>query len=65
MKTMQRLNAAGGNSSFPSGNSHGYGYSDQYNGQIAAAKHEAKIKAEAGVGSGTAESRALQQDRRP
>ena len=67
MKTMQRLNAAGGNFTLSQvATATAMAYSDQYNGQIAAAKHEAKIKAEArALGSGTAESRALQQDRRP
>jgi len=67
MKTMQRLNAAGGNFTLSQvAAATAMAYSDQYNGQIAAAKHEAKVKSEErALGSGTAESRALQQDRRP
>lgn len=67
LKTMQRLNAAGGNFSLSQvATATAMAYADQYNAQIMAAKHEAKLKAEERLlKSGTAESRALQQDRRP
>ncbi len=66
MKTMQRLNAAGGNFTLSQvATATAMAYSDQYNGQIAAAKHEAKLAAEARLRkTATAESKALQQDRR-